>query len=257
MKKVVFSFLILLLISSFEINAKTIDELESELAELQSINLIQSQNLARALNQNQSIIDEFQRLHGQIGEHEFFINQFKSKVEASQTKIEILENKITMLTAQLEEIKEVGLLNPDQIKNLDEFKTIENGLTLINTEEYSKAALIFEKFIKEKPKSKFIDTAIFWNAESYFLQADYAKAVGEYQKIIKKYPKSIKVSPSIYKQGLSFFKRQSFDEAKLFFKKVIKEFPQSREANLAKQKVEEIDRLIKIKEKEALENQIS
>jgi len=213
----------------------------------------QGTNLASALSQVQEMTTEFQRIHGQLDQTLYQAQEQTKKLDDAQRRLEVLENKVALLSTQLEEIKTLGLLPPAQAKALEEYRSFEKALSAVNSEEYKTAIQVLQAFLKANPKSTIADDAQYWIGESYFAMKDYPSAVTELQEVIKKYPKSEKQPLVLYKQGLSFFAIQSYEDSKTFFEKLIKTYPGSDEAMKAKGKINEITKILELKEKEELE----
>lgn len=248
-------FLLSFFLHSSISSAQSVKQLSQELSDLKEVSLAQSQNLAKALNQVQEVVTQFQELHGQIGSQDYFIKKLQKTNEDILRRLEASETKVEMLIKQLEDIKQVGLLKNDQAAQYKEFMEIEKGLTFINAKDFNSAITHLEKFSSENPKSKYLDIAKYWLAESQFAIEDYAKAVVNFQKLIADHPKSSRVPASVLKQGLSFFNRQSFDESSAFLAKVMKDFPDSKEAIIAQATISEIKKMKAQRELEKLMNQ--
>ncbi|MDO8518660.1 MAG: tol-pal system protein YbgF, partial [Deltaproteobacteria bacterium] len=212
-------------------------QLEAQIAELRRVNETQATNLASALNRVQEMVGEFQKMHGQV-DASLHANEEQDKIlKDSQLRLEAAENKLQLLVTQLEELKIAGLLPPDAVKNLSQFRSFEKALSRVNAGDFKQAIVDLKSFLTANAKSPFAEHAQYWIGESYFAMRDFTAAVAEFQSVIKKYPQSSKVPPSLLKQGLSFFEMQSFEEAKAFLTKVATRFPQSREAIRAQDKI--------------------
>jgi len=98
----------------------------------------------------------------------------------------------------------------------------------------------FEAFLKQYPSTGLSDNAHFWIGETYFLQRDYERAILEYEKTIVKDPEGDKVSAALFKQALAFFELGDKTNAKNLFQRVIDRFPDSREAEMARRRLEGI-----------------
>ena len=99
----------------------------------------------------------------------------------------------------------------------------------------------FQRLLQRYPKSGSADNAQFWLGEIYYREQWYEKAILEYQKVIENYPKGNKVEASLLKQGLAFFKLGDKANARLILKELIRKHPKSNEAQIARQKVKEMD----------------
>ncbi|HBF13110.1 MAG TPA: tol-pal system protein YbgF [Deltaproteobacteria bacterium] len=241
------------LLFSFKSHGLSSKELEAEVDRVSRVIEAQSQNLADAVNQVQSMTSEFQRMNGLLEQSMHTVDEQNATIRDSQRRLDVLEEKQALLIKQLEEIKVTGLLNPAQVKNLEDFKELEKGLTLVNVENYKEAQSALQSFLKNRSKSPYVLHAQYWLGETNYALRDYPIAITEFQKVVKNFPKSEKVAPALLKQGYAFFEMQSFADAKAFLNKLVTMFPQSTEAILAKQKIQKIDQLLDQKQKEALE----
>lgn len=253
--KTKFFLFLLVLVSSLPASAASVKELEAQIAELKRILQTQGQNLATAMNQIQEVLAEFQKVHGQVDSGLHANTSQDQILQDNQRRLEVLEDKAILLAMQLEELKTAGLLSPAAVKNLGEFQTYQKALSRVNAEDYKGAITSLKSFVTENPKSPYAPNAQYWIGESFFAQQDYPAAISEYQKVIKKHPKHGKVPAALLKQGISFFKMQSFTEAKDFFAKLVAQYPGTNESIRAGGQIREIERLLDLKEKEALRNQ--
>ena len=122
------------LLFSFKSHGLSSKELEAEVDRVSRVIEAQSQNLADAVNQVQSMTSEFQRMNGVLEKSMHTVDEQNATIRDSQRRLDVLEEKQALLIKQLEEIKVTGLLNPAQVKNLEDFKELEKGLTLVNAE---------------------------------------------------------------------------------------------------------------------------
>lgn len=259
--KVVRNLALILFVVSFvflpsnSVFSASLKQLEKEIAELKRISAAQSKNLATALNQVQEILSEFQGMYGKV-DQSLAGNRDQTKlIKDNQTRLNSLEDRISILMEQFEEIKTAGLLSPEQTKKFKEFQVYQRGLAKVNAEEYKGAIQTFKSFMAKNPKSTYVSYAQYWIGESYYSMKDFPAAVTEFQKVIKKYPKSKKIPPSLLKQGYSFYEMQAFEDAKAFLSKLVSRYPRSNEAILARGKIKRINELLAQKAKEAVERQ--
>ena len=105
--------------------------------------------------------------------------------------------------------------------------------------EFDKARQLFQKLIKDYPKSSIVDNAQFWIGESYYREKWYERAILEYQTVIEKYPKGNKVPAAMLKQGLALQQIGEKSSARLIFEELVKKYPKSSEAAVASRKLKE------------------
>lgn len=250
MKSSLFIFLILIPLSVF---AGTLKELEEQLAAFKRTYDAQSGNVARSLSQIQEMATEFQGLNGRIDQslHE---NSNQTKlIEDNQKRLEILEDKIAILSKQLEEIKTAGLLPAVQVKNLKEFQEYEKALSLLNADDFRGAAQSLRQFLSANPKSVIAENAQYWIGEAHYAMRDFPAAVTEFQKVVQKYPTGSKAASAMLKQGFSFYEMQSFEDSQAFLNKVAAKYPNTTEAARARDRLKTIDELLQTKAREMME----
>ena len=108
--------------------------------------------------------------------------------------------------------------------------------------DVSKAREKFQTFLLLYPGSDLADNAQFWIGESFYNQKEYERAILEYEKVIQKYSQGSKVPSALLKQGFAFYALGQVKEARILFDQVIRKAPQSEQAQIAKKKLESIDK---------------
>lgn len=249
-----FPFL-LLLITLFGVTAqaKRDDGTDVDLTVLQSTVDTHGKNIATMTIQVNEVVSQFQGMNGEIGKAQQKNIEQDKVLKDNQTRLQVLEDKVALLTGQLQELRSEGLMQPKSSQLFREYKAYEKGLELVNAGSYSKAVDELQKFQAENAKSPYVNFAQYWIGESYYLQSDYPMAIKEYQKLLTKNPKSAKASTALYRQGLAFFYLQSFEDSKAFFAKVITQYPQTIEAIQASGQVKHINEILELKQKQEAE----
>ena len=201
----------------------------------------EEKTLATLSNQINEMVDQFQGMKGGIGENQKKNQDQDKSIEDLQTRLQTLEDRISLLITQLSELQTQGLLKPDSKKNLEEYVEYIKAVEPINAKNYKKAIVGLEQFQGKYPKSVYSQDAQFWIGEAHYLQSDYPMAVKAYQKLVAKAPHSSKTPLALYKQGVSFLQMQSFEDAKAFFSKVIQTYPGTVEAVQSNSQIHRID----------------
>lgn len=96
----------------------------------------------------------------------------------------------------------------------------------------------FEAFLKQYPNTELSGHAQFWIGETYYKEKDFEKAILEYEKAITKYPEGSKIPAALFKQALAFLELGDKTNARNLFRRVIERYPRSRQAEMAKKKLE-------------------
>lgn len=209
-----------------------------------------SNSIATMTNQVNEVVSKIQTMDGDVAKNERKDMDQDKVLKDAQLRLQTLEDKISMLTGQLQELKTEGLLKPATSQRLEEFKSYSKAIEYVNARNYKQAVSDLQAFQAANQKSVFNGYAQYWIAEAYYLQSDYEMAIAQYQKLLSKEPKSPKAPSALYKQGLSFFYLQSFDDAREFFSKVIRSYPQSIEAVQASSQIARINNILDLRKRE-------
>lgn len=103
---------------------------------------------------------------------------------------------------------------------------------------YDLARQGFEEFLKASPQSDLADNAAYWIGETYFSQRKYRDAIGRFDEVINNYPKSDKVPSALLKKGFAYIELGERAQGIVQLQYVVHEHPQSREAAIARQRLE-------------------
>ena len=114
------------------------------------------------------------------------------------------------------------------------------ALKLHRDGKYEEAIEGFKNFLKKFPKSDLADNAQFWTGKSYMALKQYEQAILAYQDVIKKYPKGNKILDAMLLQAQAFYEIKDKETSKTLLKRIIKRYPKSREAKIAKERLEEM-----------------
>ena len=150
---------------------------------------------------------------------------------ASQEKT--LKDSAPVSQAEEKAQEPVVTVPPDQ-------KLYELNLSLYREEKFDEAISGFKNFLSKYPKSDLADNAQFWIGECYMALGQFEQAILAYQNVMKKYGKGNKVPGSMLRQAIAFYEIKDKTSAKLLLNKLIKQYPKSKEADIAKKKLETI-----------------
>jgi tol-pal system protein YbgF len=108
--------------------------------------------------------------------------------------------------------------------------------------QYDLAIQGFEFFLKQFPKGVQAAEAQLNIGNSYYAQGNYRGAVDAFNKVIADFGKSPVVSTAYYKLGLSYEGLKMIDRAKEAYQTVIKNYPEGVDVQLARQRLEALNR---------------
>jgi tol-pal system protein YbgF len=100
----------------------------------------------------------------------------------------------------------------------------------------------FETYIKCYPKSDQADDAQFQIGESYFNSNKFPEALAAYSRVISDFPGGNQVPNAYYKRGVTLENLKQPDQAKLSYQTAIEKFPEAQAAQLAKQRLDGLNR---------------
>lgn len=201
--------------------------------------------------------DELRLLNGRVEEIQYLTNRKTSEYETSGLKSQerldafnIALDKIDKRLSQVEQYLNLGAKIPgatgqgaataapprsdasEEQLYADARKAYDNG-------DLDKARQLFQKLIKEFPKSKNADNAQFWIGESYYREKWYERAILEYQSVIENYPNGNKVPAAMLKQGMALQQIGEKPSARLILEELVKKYPKAPEAAVAGRKLKE------------------
>ncbi len=194
--------------------------------------------------------EDIRLLSGRLDETEYLLKKQLNAVRKSGTGGEpaggAIEERLSDLQRRVRRIEQYLSLEagtPGAAAAAPQKRTLsQNELYLkakqaFDAGDYAGARAAFQDFLKRFPRAKNADNAQFWIGETYYREKWYEKAILEYQKVIEKYPKGNKVPASLLKQGLAFYNIGDKANARLILNELIAKYPHSREAKIAKKKL--------------------
>jgi len=207
----------------------------------------------------QSLTTEFKFLTGRFEEARHFseksakeLTESKDTLIAQLKELEVtvkeLKKKLALLesaTAPVKKQKPAEEAKSETTKESPGVVVAERDVKDVYVEAYrAYKAKTFEEarekflaLLKNYPENEYSDNARFWIAESYYKEKNFEDAILAYDELLKKNPTSDKVPGALLKQGYSFYELNEKETGKIILEKLIKRFPDSKEAKLAKKKL--------------------
>ena len=170
----------------------------------------------------------------------------EEKNRAQEEEIRAMEAR---LKAVDERVKETGSEKPESTRELSpkpkgpsaEMKNLyKDAYDTFQKKDLEGARKKFEAFLKQYPNTELSGNAQFWIGEIYYQKKDFEKAILEYEKAITKYPETDKVPAALYKQAVAFLELGDKGNARNLLRRVVQRFPRSKQAEMAKKKLEAI-----------------
>ncbi len=105
---------------------------------------------------------------------------------------------------------------------------------------YDLAIQGFEEYLKRYSDSNLAASVQYWIGECYYAKGDYKTAISELDKVIINYPKDDKVKNAALKKGFALFELNQTAQGVIIMQQIIREFPHSKQARIAKEKLESL-----------------
>lgn len=181
-------------------------------------------------------------------------NLIKAQIAIVEDQIKQLKNNLNVIEGQqiigrkeTEELKkefpqEQVQKQVKQATSKDKVSLYEEAYDAFKDKKYKVAREKFEAFMKEFPQDELADNAQFWIAETYYGEKDFEEAILAYEAVLKKHPKSEKAAGALLKQGFAFIEIGDKKTGKTILQKVTELYPATREAELAKKKIDAIEK---------------
>ncbi|MGB2907546.1 MAG: tetratricopeptide repeat protein [Candidatus Aminicenantaceae bacterium] len=100
----------------------------------------------------------------------------------------------------------------------------------------------FSMYQEHFDDSPLVDNALYWIGECYFSQENYEDAITRFNDLILGYPDSDKIPAAYLKKGIGLSLLGKTDEALAVLKLMVSKFPLEEEANIAQQKIQELEK---------------
>ena len=242
---------------------KDLSELKASAVKEEAFNAIRESE-ASLRSEVSGISKDLQTITGRFDENKYFIDK---SLKDKSSEVELLRLQITALETQVKElqggkraetdsktkgkqdIKKEKKTEPEEAKTpeakpeiKDPAKIYEAAYSTFKEKKFKEAREKLEAFLKEFPKDSLAGNAQFWIGESYYAEEDYAGAIVEYDALLKNYPNSEKAIGALLKQGYAFIEMGDKKAAKGILEQLREKYPKSKEAELAKRKLEDMNK---------------
>jgi len=112
------------------------------------------------------------------------------------------------------------------------------ALSLYNQGNYETAKARFRDFLGQYKKSAKRGEAQFYLADSLFKQRNWEESILEFDTLVSTYPQSSRIATAYLDMGVAFQEKGQLNDAKLFYQKVTQQYPRSKEADVARKKLQ-------------------
>ncbi|WP_036774413.1 cell division protein CpoB [Photorhabdus australis] len=214
---------------------------DERLTQLERISNAHSQLLTQLQQQLADSQRDIDTLRGQIQENQYQLNQIIERQKDIYQQLEgatgSSDSKPTA-TALSSTTNNSGNQESSSVSTGSEKGDYDAAVHLaVNTKEYDKAIVSFQRFVKNYPKSSYIPNANYWLGQLNYNKGKKDEAAYYFATVVKEYPKSQKSGESLYKVGLIMQDKGQKDKARSVYQQVMKQYPGSNAAKLAEKKL--------------------
>lgn len=113
---------------------------------------------------------------------------------------------------------------------------------LLKARDYPAARDAFGEMLTRFPQGQFADNGRYWLGEIGYVTQDYPAAQAQFNRLVTDYPLSPKVPAAMLKLGYVYYEQDELADARRTLEQVVERFPDSTEAQLAKGRLERMQR---------------
>jgi tol-pal system protein YbgF len=103
---------------------------------------------------------------------------------------------------------------------------------------YDLAIAGFKEFLRLYPDHDLADNAQYWLGECHYAQEQFSEAALEFDKVLTNYPRGDKVASAYLKKGFSYFELNQTARGVIVLQQLIKLYPNSNEAKIARERLQ-------------------
>jgi tol-pal system protein YbgF len=211
--------------------------------------VVQGQGLVSLLAQVEALKGEVNKLRGQLEVQTYTIETTQKRQndlyadldermrELTQTVDTIKGPKSAALKQDLTLPQQSSVQAAPSVDPLAEAKAYDAALNYYKVGNYKAAAVAFQNFLKDYPRSALSANAQFWIGQSYFSSRDFRSALANQQKLVILYPTSPKVADALLNIASSQIELGDTEGAKATLERLITKHPGTTAADLAQKRL--------------------
>ena len=96
------------------------------------------------------------------------------------------------------------------------------------------------EYLRVFPGTEQADNAVYWIGEAYYRQRRFRQAIAQFDEVLNRYPRSDKLPSAALKKGYAHLELGERSQGLVQLQYVEREYPNSDEANLARERLREI-----------------
>jgi tol-pal system protein YbgF len=120
----------------------------------------------------------------------------------------------------------------------DDRASYQAALEMLRQGRYPQAEAGFKQFLADFPDSDLADNAVYWLAETHYVNREFETALAGFRQVLAQFPNSRKAPDALLKAGFCEYELQRWADARATLESVVSQFPDSTAARLASQRLE-------------------
>ncbi|EKE69252.1 hypothetical protein B3C1_15657 [Gallaecimonas xiamenensis 3-C-1] len=214
-------------------------DLESRVARLEAQFESRSRMQLETQQRLSALQDELRELRGVTEEHDHKLSQLLDRQREIYKELARVQSGTPVATpspaANSQPVVDTG---SNYSADLSENDAYDRAVGLVlKQKDYAKATDAFRKFIKDFPKSSYIDNAHYWLGQLLYSDRKLDEAGQSFIQVVNRFPNSSKRADAMLKLGIIALEKGDKAGASAYFNRVVKEYPDTTSARLAKDKL--------------------
>lgn len=169
------------------------------------------------------------------------VNALEEEMQKLRGELEVQSHLIKQLSIQ--STASAATIQKPQTNALDEQISYLAAYDLVKNKKYRAAKKSLLAFIAKNPQSSYVANANYWLGELNLLENHFDKAKGFFKIVITKHPLSTKAADSQLKLAYAQAATGEINQARSNLEKIIASYPDTRNAKLAREKLEMLENL--------------
>lgn len=113
----------------------------------------------------------------------------------------------------------------------------KDSLSAYRAGNYHSALVGFQAFLKSKPKSDYVDNALYWIGECYYGLGQLDESIAHFERVLSEQPDGNKVPDAMLKMSLALDKKGDATRAKQVLEQLVGQYPQTHAAGLGQKRL--------------------
>ncbi|MBI2215199.1 MAG: tol-pal system protein YbgF [Acidobacteria bacterium] len=239
-------------------------DLQDQVAQLKRSASTEVQQVNQKMaKQTEELLKSYADLTARVGEGDEKMQSTIGQIEQTNYRLDRIAQQLTQIQSELAAVKASRPTAPPSAPSLgtapatggtpagsaldvdaspspaeDPIEVYQSAYRDYQRGNYDLARQGFGDFAQANPQSDLADNAVYWIGETWFAQKKHRDAIAQFDRVINDYPTSDKVPAALLKKGLAYIEMGERAQGVVQLQYVVHEHPTSREATLARQRLQ-------------------